>query len=124
MIIRCHHCSHEWDYKGKSRKYITCPVCHYKVNISKSLTDMDLNISYNKLITRLSKIENTLTNLQNSITFNTRLKDNKVNPLTPGVLIKCSKCGYQWYFKGLKKIARCPECNARVNVNNSKIKSK
>jgi Zn finger protein HypA/HybF involved in hydrogenase expression len=123
MIIRCHHCSHEWDYKGKSNKYVTCPVCHYKVNVSKSLTDMDLNISYNKLINRLSKIENALTNLQNSLVLNTPAFHSDKLKSSPGVLIKCSKCGYQWYFKGLKHIARCPECNARVNVQDSKVKS-
>jgi phage FluMu protein Com len=34
--LRCRHCGHVWEYKGMSRYYATCPVCHYKVNIMKS----------------------------------------------------------------------------------------
>ena len=84
---------------------------------------MELNISYNKLINRLSKIENALTNLQNSLVLNTPAFHSVKLKSSPGVLIKCSKCGYQWYFKGLKHVARCPECNHRVNVQDSKVKS-
>lgn len=114
MILKCKHCLHEWNYKGKSHKYVTCPVCHYKINISKSLIDIDINLSYNELIKRISKLENMLIDIQNSISKNNRVVHNKLN--SPGILIQCSKCGYKWYFKGLKHIARCPECNHRVNV--------
>jgi DNA-directed RNA polymerase subunit RPC12/RpoP len=33
--LRCPHCGYEWDYKGKSMFYATCPRCMYKVNIKK-----------------------------------------------------------------------------------------
>ena len=36
MKIKCHHCEHEWEYKGNSDYYATCPNCHYKVNIEKN----------------------------------------------------------------------------------------
>ena len=39
MRLRCHHCGHEWDYKGKSKYYATCPVCYYKVRIRESSKD-------------------------------------------------------------------------------------
>ena len=58
MIIKCKHCKHEWDYRGKSLKYVTCPVCHYKINISKTLSDINLKISYNELINGISKLIN------------------------------------------------------------------
>ena len=122
MIIKCHHCLHEWDYKGKSNKYVTCPVCHYKVNISKSLTDIDLNISYHNLINRLSKIENAISNLQNSLVLNTPAFHSVNVKSSSGLLIRCDKCRYSWYFKGLKHIARCPECNHRVVVQDNKVK--
>jgi hypothetical protein len=115
MILKCNHCKNEWNYKGNSNKYVTCPRCHYKVNIIKNLTDNDFKISYNELINKISKIENMLINIQNSISIkNNHLVKNKYN--SPGILIQCSKCGYKWYFKGLKSIARCPECNHRVKV--------
>jgi tRNA(Ile2) C34 agmatinyltransferase TiaS len=34
--LRCPHCGHVWDYKGKSKYYATCPRCMYKVNIEKN----------------------------------------------------------------------------------------
>jgi len=33
MKIKCPKCKHEWEYKGNSRYYITCPRCYNKVNI-------------------------------------------------------------------------------------------
>lgn len=35
--IKCHHCSHEWKYTGKSEYYCTCPTCMFKVNIEKNM---------------------------------------------------------------------------------------
>lgn len=31
--MECHNCHHKWDYKGNSKVYATCPVCHYKVRV-------------------------------------------------------------------------------------------
>jgi len=28
-------CEHEWEYKGNSKFYITCPQCHKKFNLKK-----------------------------------------------------------------------------------------
>ena len=39
MRLRCRHCGHEWDYKGRSKYYATCPVCYYKVRIRESSED-------------------------------------------------------------------------------------
>ncbi|MEM3769353.1 MAG: hypothetical protein QXE37_04885 [Nitrososphaerales archaeon] len=36
MKIKCQHCGHEWDYKGKSEYYASCPRCMYKVRIKKA----------------------------------------------------------------------------------------
>lgn len=35
MKLKCHNpeCGHEWEYKGNSKFYASCPVCHYKVRI-------------------------------------------------------------------------------------------
>ena len=33
--LMCHHCGHIWGYKGESDLYVTCPICHYKIMISK-----------------------------------------------------------------------------------------
>jgi ribosomal protein S27E len=37
MKIRCKKsgCEHEWEYKGKSKFYVTCPHCLRKLNIQK-----------------------------------------------------------------------------------------
>jgi len=37
MKTKCYFkdCNHEWDYKGKSKFYITCPNCLRKLNIKK-----------------------------------------------------------------------------------------
>ena len=138
MIITCHHCKHSWEYKGNS-KYATCPKCHYKVMVSKVSNNIGNNPSESELKVsekvsnsklevsnvsdnfeeRIRELEEQIREIQNSITH--------INPTIPirkpkGILIKCSKCGYEWYFTGLKKIARCNECNARVNVNESIIK--
>ena len=34
MKVRCKKCEHEWEYKGHSKYYVTCPECYNKVNIS------------------------------------------------------------------------------------------
>ena len=41
MIIKCtkEDCKHEWNYKGKSKFYATCPNCYRKVKISKGEKD-------------------------------------------------------------------------------------
>jgi hypothetical protein len=35
ILVMC-NCGHVWKYKGKSRKYITCPKCLSKINIIKA----------------------------------------------------------------------------------------
>ena len=37
MKVKCQNCGHEWDYKGKSEYYVTCPKCLYKVNLKKEV---------------------------------------------------------------------------------------
>jgi len=36
--IKCYHsdCGYEWNYKGKSGFYATCPRCLRKISISKA----------------------------------------------------------------------------------------
>ena len=31
MKIKCKKCNHEWEYKGKSNYYVTCPHCYNKI---------------------------------------------------------------------------------------------
>ena len=141
MIITCHHCKHSWEYKGNS-KYATCPKCHYKVMVSKfiskgrnNVSKSELKVSSSKLKPqnvsqyiselkvndniekRLKRLEEQIQEIQSSLTLNIPIKRKP-----KGILIRCDKCGYEWYFTGLKKIARCNNCNARVNVNKSIIK--
>jgi Zn finger protein HypA/HybF involved in hydrogenase expression len=33
MKLKCKHCSYNWDYKGKSKFYATCPRCHYLIKV-------------------------------------------------------------------------------------------
>lgn len=37
MKVKCYHkdCNHEWDYKGKSKFYVTCSKCLRKLNIKR-----------------------------------------------------------------------------------------
>ena len=32
---KCKRCGHEWDYKGKSEYYTTCPKCKTSINVRK-----------------------------------------------------------------------------------------
>jgi len=36
--VRCQHCDHKWNYRGKSKYYATCPRCQYKVKIPEDKT--------------------------------------------------------------------------------------
>jgi len=38
MEIKCTNkkCNHVWNYKGKSKFYVTCPHCYRKVKINKN----------------------------------------------------------------------------------------
>ena len=141
MIITCHHCKHSWEYKGNS-KYATCPKCHYKVMVSRFISKVRNNVSKSELKAnssklkpqnvseyiselkvndniekRLKRLEEQIKEIQSSLTLNIPIKRKP-----KGILIRCDKCGYEWYFTGLKKIARCNNCNARVNVNENIIK--
>ena len=31
--MKCKRCEHEWEYKGKSEWYATCPKCYRKIKI-------------------------------------------------------------------------------------------
>lgn len=33
MKLRCAHCGHQWDYRGKSKYYASCPQCLWKVSV-------------------------------------------------------------------------------------------
>ena len=37
MKVKCYFkdCLHSWDYKGKSKHYITCPGCLRKLSLKK-----------------------------------------------------------------------------------------
>ncbi len=35
MKIKCPKCKHEWNYKGDSKYYVTCPRCYTKINVEK-----------------------------------------------------------------------------------------
>lgn len=35
MKIKCYKCKHEWDYKGNSKFYLTCPQCYGKISLQK-----------------------------------------------------------------------------------------
>ena len=30
--MKCKYCKHQWDYKGKSKYYVTCPRCYNKIS--------------------------------------------------------------------------------------------
>ncbi len=34
--VRCPYCNYVWDYKGKMKKFATCPSCMRKVDIEKA----------------------------------------------------------------------------------------
>ena len=71
------------------------------------------DIEINNLKAKIRKIEEEIEIIKYSV--NTE-KAREIKETT-GLLLKCWKCGYEWEFKGLKSIARCPECNARNKVN-------
>lgn len=35
MKVKCNHCGYEWEYRGKSKYYATCPSCLRKVRIKR-----------------------------------------------------------------------------------------
>ena len=82
--------------------------------LSEYIAELKVNDNIEK---RLKRLEEQIQEIQSSLTLNTLIKRKP-----KGILIRCDKCGYEWYFTGLKKIARCNNCNARVNVNESIIK--
>ncbi len=40
------------------------------------------------------------------------------------VKVKCHRCGYVWEYRGKLKLATCPNCNAKVKVEESKVEVK
>ncbi len=49
MELECKSCGYEWDYKGESDYYATCPNCHYKVKISAKAEVVAPEIKLNRL---------------------------------------------------------------------------
>jgi len=51
--LRCQNCEHEWEYKGQkldeegnikniNDKYVSCPICVYKVNVQiRKVSDLE-----------------------------------------------------------------------------------
>ncbi len=39
MQVKCVNgkCLHEWDYRGQSNNYISCPICHFKFKIQRAI---------------------------------------------------------------------------------------
>ncbi len=39
MEVKCYNqkCLNEWTYRGKSKGYITCSKCHYRIKLDKSI---------------------------------------------------------------------------------------
>jgi len=33
MKLNVKKCKHEWEYKGESKYYVTCPRCHKNINV-------------------------------------------------------------------------------------------
>lgn len=85
-------------------------------NVSEYVSSSELKVS-NDIEERLRNLEEQVREINNSLKLNI-----PIHRKPKGILIRCDKCGYEWYFTGLKKIARCPECNARVKVNESIVK--
>jgi DNA-directed RNA polymerase subunit RPC12/RpoP len=38
LSMICPKCQHEWDYKGKSALYVTCPHCYRKIHAEPATT--------------------------------------------------------------------------------------
>ena len=45
MMSKCYKCNHSWDYKGKSKCYLTCPKCLYKLRVDKALGNLPNQIT-------------------------------------------------------------------------------
>ena len=40
MLLQCTRCGYEWEYKGKSEWYVSCPRCRTTVRIGSKALDM------------------------------------------------------------------------------------
>ena len=66
MELECKGCGYEWDYKGKSDYYATCPNCYNKVKIearaevvAPEIEINRFNDEENQFINELTKCEDT-----------------------------------------------------------------
>lgn len=41
MMLRCGRCGHEWEYRGKSEWYASCPRCKSSVRVSGRAPDLN-----------------------------------------------------------------------------------
>jgi len=39
MKMYCKRCKHEWNYKGKSKWYVSCPICKTSIPIKKGVKE-------------------------------------------------------------------------------------
>jgi len=77
MKVKCINkkCLHEWDYRGQSNNYISCPICHFKFKIQRAINNM-LNIP-------LNIPTNIPTNIPSNIPSNIPIKRVFINKITP-----------------------------------------
>ena len=99
----CSKCGHEWDYYGKRSRYGTnCPVCHSWVTIPAHIREIPPQQA-------------------------PKTQRRRRIPPKPGVLLRCSKCGYQWIYTGkyvsdivagkrVHLMISCPKCLYRISV--------
>ena len=42
MKVKCKKCNREWEYKGHSKYYVTCPECYNKVRLNLEVKQNDI----------------------------------------------------------------------------------
>jgi len=142
--VKCKRCGYEWHYKGQG-VYAKCPNCRASIRVKPHIRKVygrkvvcdrcgyewyysgrrNIAVCYRcGHVIRLDKISSEVNEEKGKKSSEKKGKYKEVKDgegkTKKGIKIKC-KCGYEWEYKGKNRMARCPNCNAKIRIIKVKL---
>lgn len=62
--MKCHRCGHEWEYKGKSKYFTSCPQCKTSVKVTRKIQKQEIDIKYSFMKMKINRLEKEVRNMR------------------------------------------------------------
>jgi len=118
-------------YESKKKQYMFKKYSSFKKELNgetEEITLKKISKTYSDKIPALPEIEQEASekppeiNADDTQIHRIVYGDSKPIPEKKGIHLVCPRCGYSWYYTGKKtKIAYCPNCNYKVDIQKFKV---